>query len=118
MPQTFLITSATGPQGGTTARELLQHGAKALQSLGVTLFKGNFFDLPAINAALAGVTGVFLNTYPSFNEADGEVAQAKNIVLAAKEAKTITAFVVSTVYKASEKAEIAAYFDCQPRSKL
>ncbi|KAE8446446.1 hypothetical protein EG329_012051 [Mollisiaceae sp. DMI_Dod_QoI] len=122
MPQTFLITSATGAQGGATARELLYHGAKvhalvrdlsspaskALQSLGVTLFEGTFFDLPAIKEALVGVTGVFLNTFPSFTDPDGEVQQARNIVTAAKEAKSVTTIVVSTVYKASERAEIAA----------
>ena len=122
MPQTFLITSATGSQGGATVRELLHHGAKvhalvrddsssaskALQSLGVKLFKGDFFDLPAINAALAGVTGVFLNTFPSFVDDKGEINQAKNVVNAAKETKTVTTFVVSTVYKASEQASLAA----------
>jgi uncharacterized protein YbjT (DUF2867 family) len=71
----FLITSATGSQGGATARELLLHGAKvhasvrdpsspaskALQSFGVTIFKGNFFDLCTISAALVDVAGIFLN---------------------------------------------------------
>ena len=123
MPQTFLITSATGSQGGATARELRLRGFKvhalvrdpsssasqALQSLGITIFEGDFFSLPAVAAALVGVTGVFLNTYPTFSETNGEIAQAKNIVTAAKEAKTVTTFVVSTVYKASEKLEIAEY---------
>jgi uncharacterized protein YbjT (DUF2867 family) len=123
-PQTFLITSATGSQGGATARELLLRGAKVhalvrdssssaskeLSDLGVTLFQGTFFDIPVISEALVGVTGVFLNTFPTFQDIDGtgEIQQARNIVTAAKEAKTVTTFVVSTVYKASEKLEIAA----------
>lgn len=122
MPQTFLITSATGAQGGSTARELLAQGHKihalvrdpsspaplALQSLGVKLFKGDFYDLAAIAAAMQGVSGVFLNTFPSFSDPNGEVQQAKNIVSAAKDSRTVKTFVVSTVYKASEKAAFTA----------
>lgn len=119
--QTILVTSATGSQGGATVRELLSRGAKvhalvrdssssasqALSELGVTLFEGTFFDLPVIKAALVGVTGVFLNTFPTFRDEDGEIQQAKNIVAAANDAKTVKTFVVSTVYKASEKLVIA-----------
>jgi len=122
MSQTFLVTGATGAQGGSTTRELLSQGAKVhalvrnplseaakdLQALGVVLFKGDFDDVPAINAATAGVTGVFLNTFPNFTDPDGEVRYARNFVTAAKDAKTVTTFVVSTVFKASEAAEIAA----------
>ena len=82
MSQKFLVTSATGSQGGATIRGAKVHAlvrdptssaSKALQSIGVSLFKVSFFDLSAISAALTGVTGVFLNTYPAFNEADGEI---------------------------------------------
>lgn len=132
MSQTFLITSATGSQGGSTARELLHRGAKvhalvrdpssaaskALQALGVALFKGDFSDLPAITLALTGVSGVFLNTFPNFNEGEGEIQQAKNVVTAAKEAKTVTTIVVSTVFKAGEKSEIAASKSNFPFLKL
>jgi len=122
MPQKFLVTGATGAQGGATARELLNHGAKvhalvrntsspaaqALQSLGAILFQGDFSSLPAISAAMKGVTGVFLNTYPSFTDPAGEILQAQNLVSAALAIGTVTIFVVSTVYKASEQAELTA----------
>lgn len=111
MTQTFLITSATGTQGGSAARELLDKNYKvhayvrdptstaslALQSDGATLFKGDFDDLPAIAAAIKGCTGVFLNTYPSFVDPNGEGKHAQNVINAALEAKTVTTFIASTV---------------------
>jgi uncharacterized protein YbjT (DUF2867 family) len=121
MPKTFLITSATGSQGGSTARELLRRGHKihalvrdisspaslALQNQGATLFKGDFNDVPAIAAAIKGVDGVFLNTFPDFEDPDGEVRQAENIVAAAK-AIGVKTVVVSTVFQSSKQAEITA----------
>jgi uncharacterized protein YbjT (DUF2867 family) len=119
-PKTFLITSATGSQGGSTARILLSQGHKihalvrnlsspaslALQSEGAILFQGDFNDLPAITAATEGVHGVFLNTFPDFANPDGEVGQARNIVAAAKAAGTVKVVVVSTVHMAAEQAEL------------
>ncbi|KAJ7691748.1 NAD(P)-binding protein [Mycena rosella] len=104
---TFLITSATGRQGGSTARLLLAQGAKvhalvrdttslaslALQSLGATLFKGDFEDVPGITRckALADVTT--------------ETRAAENFVAAARAAGTVTSFIVSTVYGANRHAD-------------
>ncbi|KAJ6451713.1 NAD dependent epimerase/dehydratase [Mycena vitilis] len=110
---TFLITSATGRQGSSTARVLLEKGAKvhalvrdltspaslALQSLGATLFKGDFSDVQAITAAMQGVSGVFLNTFPDFTNPNGEAQVAETFVAAARVAGTVRSFVVSTVYK-------------------
>jgi uncharacterized protein YbjT (DUF2867 family) len=122
MSKTFLITSASGSQGGSTARELLKQGHKihalvrdsssaaaiALQTHGAILFKGDFNDAPSIAAAIEGVDGVFLNTFPDFKDPDGEVRQAQNIVNAAKATKTVKTVVVSTVHKAAESAELTA----------
>ena len=122
MSKTFLITSASGSQGGSTARELLKQGHKihalvrdsssvaaiALQTHGAILFNGDFNDAPSIAAAIEGVDGVFLNTFPDFKDPDGEVRQAQNIVDAAKAAKTVKTVVVSTVHKAAESAELTA----------
>jgi uncharacterized protein YbjT (DUF2867 family) len=122
MAKTILITSASGFQGGSTARELLKQGHKihalvrdsssaaaiALHTQGAILFKGEFNDLQSIAAAIEGVDGVFLNTFPDFKDPDGEVRQAQNIVAAAKAAKTVKTVVVSTVYKAAESAEFTA----------
>jgi len=122
MSKTFLITSASGSQGGSTARELLKQGHKihalvrdsssaaaiTLQTQGAILFTGGFNDLLSIAAAIEGVDGVFLNTFPDFMDPDGEVRQAQNIVDAAKAAKTVKTIVVSTVHKAAELAELTA----------
>ncbi|KAJ7047612.1 putative NmrA-like family domain-containing protein [Mycena alexandri] len=108
MPK-FLITGATGRQGGSAARLLLEKGATvhvlvrdltsapslALQSLGATLFKGDFDDIPAITAAMQGVDGVFLNPAPG-----AETRVAEIFVAAARAAGTVTSFVLSTAFKA------------------
>jgi len=74
MPATFLVTGATGRQGGATARELLKAGAqvhalvrntskpaaKELEALGVVLFQGDYSDKAAIEKASAGVKGIFV----------------------------------------------------------
>ncbi|KAJ7022749.1 NAD(P)-binding protein [Mycena alexandri] len=110
---TFLVTGATGGQGGPAARLLLDRGAKvhalvrdtvspasqALEALGVTLFKGDFDDTTAITAAMEGVNGVFLNTYPSFTDPTYEITTAQKFVDIARAAGTVTSFVVSTVFK-------------------
>ncbi|KAF7986280.1 hypothetical protein HWV62_35210 [Athelia sp. TMB] len=122
MTPTILVTGATGVQGGATARELLAKNihvrafvrnlaspaALSLQKLGAELAQGDFDDVPAITAAVTGVSGVFLNTYPSFTDPDAEVRYAQNFVTAALAAQTVKTFVVSTVYKAGEKAVLAA----------
>ncbi|KAJ7160081.1 NAD dependent epimerase/dehydratase [Mycena filopes] len=110
---TFLITGATGRQGGPTARLLIERGAKvnalvrdpaspaslALKALGATLFKGDFEDASAITAAMQGVNGVFLNTFPSFTDPTAEIRTAEIVVAAARTAGTVTSIVVSTVFK-------------------
>ncbi|KAJ7778319.1 NAD dependent epimerase/dehydratase [Mycena metata] len=108
----FLVTCATGRQGASTARLLLAKGAKvnalvrdptspaalALQSLGATLFKGDFNDVAAITSAIQGVNGVFLNTFPDFTDPNGETRAAETFVAAARATGTVTSFVVSTVF--------------------
>ncbi|KAJ7742666.1 NAD dependent epimerase/dehydratase, partial [Mycena maculata] len=107
----FLITTATGRQGTSTVRLLLAKGAEvnalvrdptsvaslALQSMGATLFKGDFNYVHAITAAMQGVNGVFLNTYPDFMDPNGEARQAETVLAAARAAGTVTSVVVSTV---------------------
>ena len=74
MSATFLVTGATGQQGGATVRELLKAGAKVhafvrdplkpaakeLEALGAVLFKGDYADVAAIERASAGVKGIFV----------------------------------------------------------
>ncbi|KAJ3135411.1 hypothetical protein HK100_002682 [Physocladia obscura] len=121
MTQTFLVTGATGAQGGSAARQLILQGfkvhalvrnplskeAKSLHDLGVKIFKGDYMDIAAISEAIAGVSGVFLNTFPAEPER-GEIKQAELFVAAAQAAKTVTTFVVSTVFHSSEKLEFVS----------
>jgi uncharacterized protein YbjT (DUF2867 family) len=71
--KTFLVTGATGKQGGATARQLLKAGAKvraltrkpdgksaqALQAAGAEVVKGNLNDPASLDAAMKGIDGVF-----------------------------------------------------------
>jgi uncharacterized protein YbjT (DUF2867 family) len=95
--QSFLITGATGKQGGAVAKHLLSRNhtvhalvrnpnspaSLALQDLGATLFQGNFDDLPAISTAAAGCNGLFLNLPPGTGEITG-LQRAINILAVAK----------------------------------
>ncbi|KAJ7843793.1 putative NmrA-like family domain-containing protein [Mycena olivaceomarginata] len=77
---TFLITSATGCQGNSTAclllsqgaqvnalvRDLSSPGALELQSIGVTLFKGGFKDVPAIAAAIKALPASSSTPFPTW----------------------------------------------------
>lgn len=115
MAATYLVTSATGHQGGSVVRELLARNLKVhayvrdptsaaalkVQSLGATLFKGEFDDDAAIAAAIKGCTGVFLNTFPGFLDPNTEGKHAQKFIDAALQAKTVTTLVASTVLRPS-----------------
>lgn len=115
MAATYLVTSATGHQGGSVVRELLARNLKVnayvrdptstaalkVQALGATLFKGEFDDEAAIAAAIKGCTGVFLNTFPGFLDPNTEGKHAQKFINAALQAKTVTTFVASTVLRPS-----------------
>ncbi|KAJ7695802.1 hypothetical protein B0H17DRAFT_1198576 [Mycena rosella] len=93
---TFLATSATGCQGGSTACLLLAQGAK---SLGATLFKGDFDDVPTI-------TGIFLNPFPNFfTDPASEARTTETFVAAVRAAGTAASIVLSTIYGANRYAD-------------
>ncbi|KAJ2955719.1 hypothetical protein NQZ79_g8323 [Umbelopsis isabellina] len=97
--KTILVTTATGNVGGHVATLLLEQGfnvnalvrnpdseaAQKLKAQGVTLFKGDFNDIPSIEAAAEGVYGVFVNAVPSMTNMD-EYKHNHNIITAAKKA--------------------------------
>ena len=95
-----LVTGATGNQGGAVARELLKRGwtvkamcrdpgkdsAKALESEGAQLVRGDLDDRASLDSALEGAAAAF--AVQNFWEAgaEGEVRQGKATADAAKEA--------------------------------
>ncbi|KAF4632816.1 hypothetical protein G7Y89_g5309 [Cudoniella acicularis] len=110
MSQSFMVTGATGYQGGCLAKILLaqkhtvhalvrdptSEKARALESQGAILFKGSFDDQDAIQAAISGVSGIFLNPFPTPMAPDLQIEQAKNIINAAVKEKC--ALVLSTAF--------------------
>jgi uncharacterized protein YbjT (DUF2867 family) len=92
----ILVTGATGAQGGSVARHLLQEGkfavrcltrnpdsprAVALQTAGAEVVRGDFDDFTSLSLAMSGVYGVFgvTNFWEHFEH---EYQQGKNLILA------------------------------------
>jgi uncharacterized protein YbjT (DUF2867 family) len=121
--QTILVTGATGNQGGTVARHLLQRGkfkvramvrdenkpaAQALQQAGAELIKGDFNDRDSLDRALEGIYGVF--SIQDFRDgAEVEILQGKALADAAK-ASGVEHFVYSSVGSAERNTGIP-HFD-------
>ncbi len=95
----ILVTGATGQQGGATARKLLEKGwavrgltrnpdstkAKALAEAGAEMVQGDLEDRASLDAALAGVYGVY--SFPNMASGlEGEIRQGKIMADAAKAA--------------------------------
>lgn len=111
----ILVTGATGTQGGAVAKQLLARGyrvralcrdpespaARALADSGAEVCRGDLEDRPSIDAAVAGVYGVFgvQNFWDGFPArrlgAEGELRQGKNLLDAAR-AAGVRHFVQST----------------------
>ena len=120
---TILVTGATGHQGSTVARHLLQRGrfavcalvrdqkeptARALKQAGAELAEGDFGDRASLDRALRGVSGVF--SMQGFQDgASIEIRQGKALVDAAREAG-VEHFVYSSVGSAERKTGIP-HFD-------
>ncbi|VUC32776.1 unnamed protein product [Clonostachys rosea] len=112
MAPAFLITGATGRQGGSAARILLERGmtvhalvrkrdsaaAQQLESLGSVLFEGDFSNVAAIQEAAKGVSGIFLNLWPTRDPAD-QARQAQAFIDIAK--ADDAAIVASTAFLAT-----------------
>jgi uncharacterized protein YbjT (DUF2867 family) len=113
--ETILVTGATGAQGGSVARHLLQQGnfnvrcltrnpaseaALALQSKGAEIVKGDLSDKDTLSAAMEGCYGVFgvTNFWEHFG---GEQQHGLNLVDAV-EAANIEHFVFSTLPSAEQ----------------
>jgi uncharacterized protein YbjT (DUF2867 family) len=102
MSETVLVLGATGNQGGATARHLLRRGwgvralvrdpakpaALRLREQGATVVRGDMEDADALDAAMAGVHGVFSVQGLAYEPATlaAEVRQGKAVADAAERA--------------------------------
>lgn len=89
-----LVTGATGTQGRATVKTLREYpcrirglvrsetspAIKVLQELGVELVVGDFDDVASLERAVQGVSAVYLNVSPSFEDPSAETRHAKNMV--------------------------------------
>ncbi|KAK1659071.1 putative NAD dependent epimerase/dehydratase [Colletotrichum godetiae] len=120
---TIFVSGATGTVGGSVARNLLGAGiavhalardpsspaAKALSSLGASLTPGGYDNEGALEKAMKGVTGAFLNLMPDFVDHDWELKTAKRIMAAAKTAGA-THFIYSSSFSV-DAPEKLKYWD-------
>ncbi len=119
----ILVTGATGQQGGSVARRLLERGlrvrgmtrnvegdaAKALTGLGAEMVSAEFTDSGSLSTALAGVDAVFAMTTPFEAGVEAETAQGVALVDAAADAG-VDHFVYSSVASADKTTGIP-HFD-------
>lgn len=109
--QTILVTGATGTQGRATIRALVplrcriralvrsnaSPACKALEQLGVEVVVGSFDDIPSLERATGGVSAIFINVSPSFEDPEAETRHAKNVITAAtQEGSSVQTIVYSS----------------------
>ncbi len=123
----ILVTGATGQQGGTTARFLLERGrrvramtrkpespaAQALQALGAEVVRGDLDDAASLRAAVRGAWGVYgvQNTWEAGVQKEEE--QGKRLAEVAREAG-VQHFVYASVASAHRTTGIP-HFDNKSR---
>ena len=112
----ILVTGATGQQGGSVARHLLQQNqkvrvltrnpakAEALAKLGAEVVQGDMADPKSLAAALQGVSGVFAMTTP-YEGIEKEVQQGIALADAAK-AAGVSHYVFTSVQSADRNTGI------------
>ncbi|KND37228.1 NmrA/HSCARG family protein [Streptomyces acidiscabies] len=123
---TVLVTGATGQQGGATARALLAAGipvralvrdpqsepALAIETLGAELVQADLSDRSSLGPAVEGVRAVFSVQMPPMTETSvdfaGELAQATNLVDAAK-AAGVRQFVQSSTSGVGEHTQVPGW---------
>lgn len=114
----ILVTGATGKQGGSVVTALLRDGravramtrdpssaaAQALAAQGVEVVKGDFNDPASLDAALAGVNGVFsmqMGSHPG--DPDTEIVTGKALIEAAGRAGVDTVVHTSVARAGDQK---------------
>jgi uncharacterized protein YbjT (DUF2867 family) len=125
--RTVLVTGATGLQGGTVARTLLERGhqvraltrhpdapaARALGQHGATIIQGDFDDHRSLLAAAGGTHAVFLMSTPFQGGAEVEARQGATVAEAAT-AAGVPHLVYSSVAGADQNTAIP-HFDSKRR---
>jgi len=119
---TFLVTGATGKQGGSVARQLLAKGrpvraltrsttspaAQELARLGATLVQGDLGDRASLERAAAGASAIFCVTTSFEGGPEAETQQGINVADAAKGAN---AYLVYTSVANADKETRIPHFD-------
>lgn len=119
----ILVMGATGKQGGSVVRALLEAGrsvrafvrdpaspsAQSLATKGVEVVKGEFTDIASLDAALAGVYGVFsvqMGSHPG--DPESEIVAGKALVEAAHRAE-VRVIVHSSVARAGDHEKFVGW---------
>jgi uncharacterized protein YbjT (DUF2867 family) len=119
---TFLVTGATGKQGGSVARQLLAKGhpvraltrstssaaAQELARLGATLVTGDMGDPASLQRAADGARAIFSVSTSFEGGVEAETIQGVNVANAAKAAK---AYLVYTSVANADKQTKIPHFD-------
>ncbi len=126
----FLVTGATGKQGGAAVKHLLNAGAKvraltrkpdshraeALRKLGVEVVKGNLNDINSLDKAVSGVFGVFAVTnFWEFGTGKKEVLQNNNLADLAKK-HGVQHYVLASIARCDDNPNLAHFvtkFECE-----
>jgi len=113
----IVVTGATGQQGGTVARHLLQQGhkvrvvtrtpakAEALAHAGAEVVQGDMTDGKSLAAALQGASGVFAMATPFEAGLEAEVRQGTILADAAK-AAGVSHYVYASVQSANRQTGV------------
>ncbi|KAJ2955896.1 hypothetical protein NQZ79_g8181 [Umbelopsis isabellina] len=124
--KTILLTTATGKVGTRMVTLLLDQGfnvnalvrnpdseaAQKLKDQGATLFKGDFDNIPSIEAAAQGIYGVFVNAVPTMINMD-EHKYNNNVITIARKAGAKVGVYMSVV-SADHKDEFPGYGPAHP----
>ncbi len=126
----FLVTGATGKQGGATALNLVKAGAKvraltrnpdsnnakSLEKLGIEVVKGDLNKIESLEYAMQGVYGVFsVTNFWESGTGKKEVIQNKNLADIAKK-YGVQQFVFASISRCDDNPNLAHFdtkYECE-----
>lgn len=121
-PGTILVAGATGNQGGSALRHLLEQGwkvraltrnpdskpARELQNLGAELAQGDFNDRASLDSAMVGIYGVFMPSIQVNMRVKGETEIKYGMALIeAAQAAGVRHFVYASEMDANKNMDLA-----------